>query len=219
MVAGNCEEQLAAGGTDCGCGFEEGSTCDLLAKGWYPYANARLSAESRDWMKQLPAAFAFTFGGLRFQAVHGGISQSNKFVFGSQVDALATEFETSDADVVIAGHCGLPFIAKSGPRAWFNPGVIGMPANDGTPDVWFGLIAATGTGVQLETRRLSYDYAEAAAALRRSGHANSYARTLLTGVWPSLDILPGAERAATGRRLKSQKLKLTMPEPALRNAS
>src|SRR5215831_9738833 len=32
VVAGNCEEQLAAAAEDCACGFEEGSECDLLAK-------------------------------------------------------------------------------------------------------------------------------------------------------------------------------------------
>src|SRR5262249_6191085 len=33
VIAGNCEEQLAAGGADCGCGFPEGSACDRLSKG------------------------------------------------------------------------------------------------------------------------------------------------------------------------------------------
>ena len=31
VVAGNCEKQLAAGAMDCGCGFEDGSACDLLS--------------------------------------------------------------------------------------------------------------------------------------------------------------------------------------------
>ena len=44
VIAGNCEEQLAAAAHDCACGFEEGSECDRLAKGWYPFANARMSA-------------------------------------------------------------------------------------------------------------------------------------------------------------------------------
>ena len=47
VIAGNCEEQLAAGAEDCGCGFEVGTECDRLAKGWYEFANARMSASSR----------------------------------------------------------------------------------------------------------------------------------------------------------------------------
>ena len=210
VVAGNCEEQLAVGAADCRCGFAEGSACDLLAKGWYPFANARVSEASRRWMAGLPPTLRFRFAGATFRVIHGGVSQSNRFLFASETSALAMESEAAAADVVIAGHSGLPFIAKVGRGAWFNPGVIGMPANDGTASVWYGLISATTDGVKLETRRLAYDHDTAAAALRRSGHANDYARTLITGLWPSLDILPEAERAATGRRLRPRTMTLKL---------
>jgi len=208
VVAGNCEEQLAAGSTDCACGFEEGSACDLLAKGWYPYANARASDATRRWMAALPATLRFRYAGTTFQVIHGGVAQTNKFIFASQMATLCKETAAGGVDIIVAGHSGLPFIAKAGRRIWFNPGVIGMPANDGTPGTWFGLITATAGGVKLETRRLTYDHDAAAAAMRRSGHANDYARTLVTGLWPSLDILPAAERAAMGKRLRPRALTL-----------
>ena len=96
---------------------------------------------------------------------------------------------------------------------WFNPGVIGMPANDGTPDVWYGVIRAEADAVVLSTHRLAYDHHAAAAAMRRFGHANGYARTLVTGLWPSLDILPAAERTATGRRLKPKFMRIPSKAP------
>jgi hypothetical protein len=92
---------------------------------------------------------------------------------------------------------------------WFNPGVIGMPANDGTADVWYGLVREVDGDLVLSTHRLAYDHHAAAAAMRRSGHANGYARTLITGLWPSLDILPPAEREATGKRLRQRTLRLS----------
>jgi predicted phosphodiesterase len=221
-IAGNCEEQLAAGADDCGCGFDEGSACDLLAKGWYPFANSRISPASRAWMGQLPATLRFTYGELRFRVIHGGVNQTNRFVFASETSALAAELEHTDADVIIAGHCGLPFISKVDRKVWFNPGVIGMPANDGTRDVWYGLITSdpdTGA-LNFALRRLAYNFNVAAAQLRRHGHANGYARTFVTGLWPSLDILPDTERAATGVRIKQKTLKLNTNkmgrvEPAL----
>ena len=33
-IAGNCERQIAADADDCGCGFDDGSACDLLSRGW-----------------------------------------------------------------------------------------------------------------------------------------------------------------------------------------
>jgi predicted phosphodiesterase len=178
VIAGNCEEQLAAAAEDCACGFEEGSACDRLAKGWYPFANARLSAQSRAWMAALPKTVTCVIGGWKLRVIHGGIDLINRFVFASQRDVLAEELARSGADIVIAGHAGVPFIEKVGAGVWFNPGVIGMPANDGTPDVWYGLIRAEKENIVLSTHRLSYDHHGAAAAMRRHGHADGYARTL-----------------------------------------
>ncbi|MEZ5852127.1 MAG: metallophosphoesterase family protein [Hyphomicrobiaceae bacterium] len=208
VIQGNCEQQLAEGATDCACNFEEGSSCDLLAKGWYPFANGRLSDAMRAWMGGLPETLRFSAGGLTFRVVHGGVGLVNRWVFGSQKDVLGEEVANAGSDVVIAGHCGLPFVSKVRGRVWFNPGVIGMPANDGGPHVWYGLITQDEGGVVLSTHRLTYDHTWAAANMRRFGYANGYARSLVTGLWPSLDILPEVERAATGRRLRGRIMRL-----------
>ena len=221
-IAGNCEQQLAAGAGDCGCGFEAGTHCDLLAKGWYPFADARVSAASRAWMAALPASLDFRFGGLTFRVVHGGVATTNAFVFASETARIAGEFARARADVVIGGHAGLPFIARTGAGGrgvWFNPGVIGMPANDGCADVWYGTIHREGDQVVLSTHRLAYDHRAAAAATRRFAHADGYARTLVTGLWPSLDILPAAERAATGVRLRPRRLRIAPASPLAQPSS
>lgn len=206
VIQGNCEQQIAEGAEDCGCNFEEGSACDLLSKGWYPFAVARISDDMRTWMRSLPQTLRFRFGGLSFRVVHGGVTDVSKWVFASQSEIVHQECEASTADITIAGHCGLPFIAQSGARIWFNAGVIGMPANDGTTDVWYGLIEKVDAGVKLSTHRLNVDFRHEAASMRKFGHANGYARTLMTGLWPSLDVLPASEREATGKRIAAVEL-------------
>ena len=208
VVAGNCEEQLAQGAADCACGFEAGSACETLAKGWYPFANARMSDESRGWMAGLPRAITFAIAGVSFRVIHGGVDSINRFVFGSEHEVIADELAHAAADVVIAGHCGLPFKRRIDRQTWFNPGVIGMPANDGTPDVWYGVIRHNQDAIMLSTHRLTYDAHSAAAAMRRTGHADGYARTLVTGLWPSLDILPPEERAGTATRFRPRTLRI-----------
>lgn len=138
------------------------------------------------------------------RVIHGGVDRINRFVFASQRELIAEELDRANADIVIAGHAGIPFIRKVRQRVWFNPGVIGMPANDGTPDVWYGLIRTDGDDLILSTHRLAYDHVGAAAALRASGHADGYARSLITGLWPSIDVLPRRERAAAGNRIEQQ---------------
>lgn len=231
VIQGNCEQQLAEGAPDCACNFEDGSACAALAKGWYPFALSEVSQDMRSWMGALPETLRFKFAGMSFRVVHGGVSLVNRWVFASDSVALAAECQAAASDIVIAGHAGLPFIAqsglaksglsKSGLQTWFNPGVIGMPANDGTTDVWYGLITpnagrATG-GVTLSTHRLAYDHRSASATMRRHGYANGYARALVTGLWPSLDILPAAERSMAGKRLRSRTLALK-PKPALQSS-
>jgi len=208
VVQGNCEQQLAACAEDCGCGFEQGTTCDLLSKGWYPYASARVGADLRAWMGALPPSLHFRYAGRTFHVIHGGTRDVSRFVFASARDVLADELAATSAEIVVAGHAGLPFIARVGARTWFNPGVVGMPANDGTPDVWYGLIEASTGELRLSTHRLRYDSQSAAGAMRRAGHANGYARALVTGLWPSLDILPPAEREATGKRIARRTVRL-----------
>lgn len=134
-------------------------------------------------MAALPKTLTFTAGGLNFRAIHGGVDIINRFVFASQRDAMAQELRRAEADVVIAGHAGVPFLEKIGIEkigngeigqgVWFNPGVIGMPANDGTPDVWYGLVRSQGDRIALSTHRLAYDHHGAAAAMRRCGHATA----------------------------------------------
>lgn len=219
VIQGNCEQQLAAGAADCACNFEEGSACDLLAKGWYPFADARVTAPMRTWMNDLPATLHFRYGGLTFRVVHGGVADVSRWVFASDTKVLAEESARSGADVTIAGHCGLPFVAPVGQHIWFNPGVIGMPANDGTTDVWYGLIRATELGVSLTTHRLAYDHVGASAAMRRFGYANGYARSLITGLWPSLDVLPEVERLQTGKRIRAQLVHLDANRAAAARAT
>lgn len=213
VVAGNCEVQLAAGADDCGCGFEEGSTCDRLARGWYPFSLAHTSAATRQWMAGLPPRIDIAYAGFRIAALHGGARQNNRFLFASETAALEAEFAAAAADrpcdVVVAGHAGIPFIARLREGAWINAGVIGMPANDGTPDGWYALLTPAPGGLEVTLHRLSYDYVSAAAEMRRAGHANGYARTMVTGVWPSLDVLPAAERGRTGEPLAEMSAGLT----------
>lgn len=215
MIAGNCEEQLASGAGDCGCGFAEDSACERAARDWFAFANGQVSQASRNWMAALPKTLRFDYGGRSVRVVHGGVTAISRFVFASDTAVLAEELIEADTDLVIAGHAGLPFIAEAAGRVWFNPGVLGMPANDGTPDAWFGLMRAQNGGLVLSTHRLPYDHRRAAEATRRAGHADGYANALDTGLWPSLDVLPAAERVATGVPLAemSWTMDLTKSQP------
>jgi len=213
VIKGNCEQQLAELAEDCGCGFDDGTACDLLSARWYAFADNALRDDHRQWMSALPASIDFELGTLTARVIHGGVRDVSRFVFPSTAnDVKQAEIDSAAADILIAGHCGIPFVEKFGTRVWFNPGVIGMPANDATPDGWYGLITPqpeTGTAV-FSLRRLCYDAQAAARRLARLGHVDSYAEALRTGLWPSLDVLPQAERQQTGIPLREIDLTISL---------
>jgi predicted phosphodiesterase len=194
VVMGNCEESLASDAPDCGCGYVPGSACDRLAAAWFAHADGELGADARAWMARLPRRTDLMMAGARFAVVHGGIDRINRFIFASTAATIkADEAERSQADGVIAGHCGLPFTQVIAGRLWHNAGAVGMPANDGTARAWFSLLMPQPDGLAIEHRALAYDHVAAAAKMRRAGLPEDYAMALETGLWPSCDVLPFKE--------------------------
>jgi uncharacterized radical SAM superfamily Fe-S cluster-containing enzyme len=194
VVMGNCEESLAAGATDCGCGFPEGSACEQRSVAWFAHAVGALTVDARAWMAGLPRRLDIAIGEYRLAVVHGGVERLNQFIFASTAAATKVEELTkAGVDGIIAGHCGLPFTQTVGERLWHNAGAIGMPANDGTPRVWYSLLVPEADGLAVDHRATDYDHEMAAAKMRRAGLPEDYATALLTGLWPSCDVLPWKE--------------------------
>lgn len=198
-IMGNCEESLGSGAGDCGCGYTEGSACDRMAADWYAHAERSLDGEARRWMAALPRRLDIELGGRRLAVVHGSVRQINRFVFASTPAAVKREeLVAAGCDGVIAGHCGVPFTDIVDDRLWHNAGAVGMPANDGTPRVWFSILTADADGITVEHQALDYDHDAAAAKMRAAHLPEGYAAALESGLWPSCDVLPAAELAARG---------------------
>ncbi len=188
MVAGNCEEQLAAGAADCGCGFAAESACEALSAEWFAFASSLIRVEDRLWMAGLPRRLSFTHEGRRWAVIHGGAADVSRFIWPGDRATMAEEIERLEAeagpfDGVAAGHCGVPFVEELDGRTWVNAGVIGMPPHDGQQATAFAMLD---DGVTL--CRLAYDAAGAATAM--AGRASPYADALTSGWWPSEDVLP-----------------------------
>lgn len=192
VVAGNCEKQLAARALDCGCGFEEGSTCDLLSAGWYALANDTVKDDDRAWMGSCPDIATFRHQGERYAVIHGGVTDVARFLWASspETDLLqewaALERITGPVDHVIAGHCGVPFERQTSRGRWVNAGVIGMPPHDGAEQTRYAIL----DGGEFLFHRLNYDVDTAVAAMQAKGLVQGYHNGLRSGYWPSEDVLP-----------------------------
>jgi len=204
VVMGNCEQSLAERAVDCGCGFEQGSVCSALSVDWFRYADSRVADDTRNWMQKLPQGLTFELAGRRFAVVHGGVEKINRFLFASTPEEIKqTELKLLDTDIdgLIAGHCGIPFGQKISGQVWLNSGVIGMPANDGTADGWYLLIEPVGSELKASWHRLSYPAEDSQRSMRAAGLSAGYADTMISGLWPSEDILPDVEKKNRGKAL------------------
>lgn len=192
VVAGNCELQLGNNAEDCGCGFEEGSTCDLLSNSWYRFAQAQLSAADKAWMSGLPDVITFRHHGARYAVIHGGVTDVARFVWSNSPQAVfaeewaVLEQAIGPVDHIIAGHTGIPFVTDTPKGRWINAGVIGMPPNDGAPDTRYAVLESGAVRIE----KLNYDAADAAADMQKAGLPDGYREGLLSGYWPSEDVLP-----------------------------
>ena len=105
VVMGNCEGQLGSGVPDCGCGFDEGTACDLLSVQWYAFASAHLDEDAKSWMCTLPHSIKLEIAGLELKVVHGSVSEIAQFVFASTPRSVLTdEINLANCDGIIGGR-------------------------------------------------------------------------------------------------------------------
>ncbi|KEJ88346.1 metallophosphoesterase family protein [Sulfitobacter donghicola] len=202
VVAGNCEIQLAQQADDCGCGFEQGTTCDRLSAAWYAFAKSQLGEAEAKWMGALPDVATFTHHGQRYAVIHGGVRDVAQFIWETDKDAVfTTEWEVLEAligpiDAILSGHSGLPFVREASKGRWINAGVVGMPPHDGKPQTRYAVLRKG--CAQIET--LDYDTAGAMQDMQAAGLPDDYRRALSSGYWPSEDVLPEVLRVAISDR-------------------
>jgi len=205
-IIGNVEENLRGGVDDCGCDFEEGTRCDILSRQWYPSAQNAVSQPSIEWLKTLPRYLEIDFAGKKWAVVHGSPSNISEFIFNSTEWAVKEKYiEDLQVDGIIAGHSGLPFSNKRNDKYWINPGVIGMPANDGQTAVWYGILTVEKAEIKVEHHAFEYDYNTANGLMKEKELPASYAKTLRTGIWDNCDILPEEETRNQGKKILFEK--------------
>ncbi len=199
-IQGNYEASLAAGKDDCNCGYTDPRD-NHFAELSYQYTARSCSDRFKTWMGRLPARRRILLGSRELLLVHGSPRQVNEFLFHSTTPVAFLELllERHRCDGFLCTHTGLHWHRHlpSG-RDAINVGVIGRPANDGRPNVWYALLEARGSQLRVDFVPLSYDHPRLAREMRAEGLPEEFVKTILTGCWTTcLEILPAKERAAS----------------------
>jgi predicted phosphodiesterase len=202
-IVGNVEIQLRDNENDCGCDFKKDSRCDGYSQQWYPYAKSKLSKDSLNYLQTLPNHITFNINNYKTTVVHGSIFNVSEFIFKSTPwKTKLLNFENTQSDIIIAGHSGLPFYDQKNDKTWVNPGVIGMPANDGNPSVWYAILDDSEESIHIDFHKLKYNHTLTSALMLNNPLPKSYAKTIITGIWDNMEILPIAEKEMQGKLIK-----------------
>ncbi|MEB3229485.1 MAG: metallophosphoesterase [Leptolyngbyaceae bacterium] len=209
-IQGNYDHAVGFGLRDCGCGYSDPRDRHF-AQVSYDYTYAHTAEDHRQWLRELPAQIVLEWRDCRILLCHGSPDVVNEFVWTSETDdARILDFlARHQVDGICATHTGLPWIRPvtqpSGrPGFWGNVGVLGRPAHEGKPHVYYGkLHFPNGTPTpQPELVPLSYDTAPVAAAMRAEKLPSEFIESLERGIWTTCgEILPPAEKMVQPRVL------------------
>lgn len=207
LVAGNHEQQAAAGSEECGCNYPsaEDERYGCMA---HQYALKSLGAQNRQWLGAWPdlALVETAVGKILF--CHGSPAQTNEFLYESELDdaRLNAWLDHFQAIGFFCTHSGLPWIRQlAGGRFAVNCGVVGKPDHDGDPAVHYALLETpqcAGETGSITIERVEYDSSAWANQLAREGVDEVFVRPLRTGVWTcGVSSLPARERESRRRQV------------------
>ncbi len=197
-LQGNYEASLATGREDCNCGYTDPRD-NHFATLSYRYTSEHCSSDFKRWMGDLPLRRRIRVGQRELLLVHGSPRQINEFLFHSTspVSFLEVLLNQESCDGLLCTHTGLHWHRRlpSG-RDVVNVGVIGRPANDGQPGVWYAMLEARDGDLGVELLPLEYDHVSLAREMLQQGLPQEFIDTIRHGWWTTcLEILPARERA------------------------
>jgi putative phosphoesterase len=186
-IMGNYADGVGFDRDDCGCAYKD---ADERARGQQSllWTRAHVDPDRKAYLRSLLPDYRLEVSGTRFRFVHGSPRRMNEYLFEDRDPAsLERIAKVADADVLIFGHTHIPWDRVIAGVRFINAGSVGKP-KDGDPRACWVLLSVDAHGhVEREFRRVPYDIAAMAAAIRaEEGLPDQFAEDIETGGKPSL---------------------------------
>ncbi|MGB3491451.1 MAG: hypothetical protein WBA57_01900 [Elainellaceae cyanobacterium] len=203
-LQGNYDHAVGYGERDCGCGYSDAGDRHF-AQISYDYTYAHTDGQHRDWMRSLPRLIRLEWRDRAFLLCHGSPVQVNEFVWESetgdaQIQAYLEQFQV---DAICGTHTGIPWLRHvdrptHGRGFWLNVGVLGRPAHEGKPHVYYSRIDFHADDAEPSPQLLPlvYDVASVIEVMQQEGLPQEFQQSLKQGVWTTCaSVLPRAEQS------------------------
>jgi putative phosphoesterase len=167
---------------DCGCAYKD-SEEEARGQRSLVWTRAETTEENKAFLRALLPEIRFAAEGKRFRLVHGSPRRMNEYLFADRDPrSLARIAQGADADVLVFGHTHKPWVREIEGVLMVNDGSVGKPKDGDPRAAWALFIIEAGKPVRVEIRRVAYDVASMAAAIRGAdGLPDQFARDIETG--------------------------------------
>ena len=204
-IRGNYDDSIARGLDDCQCGYTDPRD-NYFARLSYQYTYRNTSERWRRWMGELPDSLTLEIEDTRVLLCHGSPRRMNEFLWESSTSTqfLSHLSEAYESDIILGTHTGIHWqrrLPKG--RLFANVGVLGRPANDGRPEVWYavvdvfpGMDSVNSHLANVEFVPVVYDHERLVEEMHSECLPDEFIETIRSGWWTTcLEVLPAKERA------------------------
>jgi putative phosphoesterase len=184
-IMGNYDDGVGFDRDDCGCAYKDDGERER-GQASLMWTRGVVDGDRKAFLRTFAPELRREINGVRIRLVHGSPRRMNEYLFEDRDEgSLKRIAAIADADVLVFGHTHKPWHREIGGVLFVNTGSVGKP-KDGDPRACWVLLTVREDGtVEVDTRRVDYDIASMAAAIREAeGLPDRFAEDIETGGIP-----------------------------------
>jgi putative phosphoesterase len=177
-IMGNYDDGVGFDRDECGCAYREDAERERGQRS-LEWTKARVTGHNKAYLRALPPEIRLAADKTRVLLVHGSPRKMNEYLFEdrprSSFQRLAA---SSNADVIVFGHTHKPYVKEVDGVLFVNAGSVGKP-KDGDRRACYVMLDLS-ERASAAFRRVEYDVASAAAAIRATDLPHEFATDVET---------------------------------------
>lgn len=183
-IMGNYDDGVGFDRDDCGCAYRDAGERERGQESLM-WTRGIVDDGRKAYLRTCAPELRREVNGVRLRFVHGSPRRMNEYLFADRDESsLERIAKVADADVLVFGHTHIPWSREIGGVLFVNAGSVGKPKDGDPRATWVLLTIDRDSAVRVDTRRVTYDVASMAAAIRATdGLPDHFAMDIETGGW------------------------------------
>ena len=181
-IMGNYDDGVGFDRDDCGCAYKNAEEAQRGQQSLV-WTRATTTDGNKAYLRSLAPEIRLETEGVRIRLVHGSPRRMNEYLFEDRdPQSLARTARMADCDVLIFGHTHKPWVKAIAGVLMVNVGSVGKPKDGDPRAAWALLTIGARQAIDVEIRRVRYDVAAMAEAIRAArGLPDQFADDIETG--------------------------------------